>query len=609
MIILGISAYYHDSAAVLIDDNEILSAVQEERFSRKKGDSNFPTQAIQFCLKNSDLTIKDIDAIVYYEKPFIKFERLIETTFANAPRGFKMFKEFLPVWLKDKINIKQNILYNLKKIDKEFNFDAKKIYFSDHHLSHAASTFYTSNFNDAVVIVFDGVGEWKTTSISIAENNNIKPLKEINYPNSIGLLYSAFTYFCGFKVNSGEYKLMGLAPYGKPKYKETILENLIDLKDDGSFMLNQKYFNYNTGLTMTNEQFSKLFDIPRRKTPDENIDLIYADLASSIQQVTEEIILKIINFSKKFSNSKNLCLSGGVALNCVVNGKIHKNCNFKNIWIQPAAGDSGGALGAALAFRASKSENKKIFYNIKGSNFGPSFKEEEIRDVLEKENAVFHCLDENSLIKKISNQLKNEKIIGWFQDRMEYGPRALGFRSILADPRSSKMQKDLNLKIKFREGFRPFAPAIIDEECEKYFNFEASSDHMLYVATLHKKYLNSEKNSSNQDNILSIVNEKRSDFPAITHVDNSSRIQTVKKENNSKFYKLLKAYYDITGCPMLVNTSFNVRGEPIVCNPLDAFKCFMTTNLDVLVLENILLIKSEQVVNNYEALKFSYLKD
>ncbi len=591
MKILGISCFYHDSAAALIKNGEIINCVQEERFSRKKHDSNFPSNSIKFILEENNLKLNDIDYIVFYEKPFIKFERLIETYLHYVPKGFKSFKNALPIWIKEKLFQKIIIKDLLKDIDE--SYDKKNIFFSKHHYSHAASAFFPSSFKKALVVTFDGVGEWETTSVFLGEDNKLKPLKVINFPNSLGLLYSAFTYFCGFKVNSGEYKLMGLAPYGEAKFTKLIKENLIDIKEDGSFRLNDKYFNYSIGLTMTNTRFSKLFNVQPRKSGSK-IEEIYMDIAASIQVVIEEIILKMMSSLKNEFKIENLCLAGGVALNCVANGKIFKSKLFKNIWIQPASGDAGGALGAALGFYYENLNNNRLIDNLdkmKFSYLGPKFTNEKIKEDLKKLNGVFKECNDEEIIDITAKCLASGKVIGWFQDKMEFGPRALGNRSIIADPTSKDMQKKLNLKIKFREGFRPFAPIILEEKINEWFEYGMISPYMLLVDSLKK-----DKRKIKTDNFkgLEKLNTPRSEVQAITHVDFSARIQTVNNHSNIKFYKLLQKFNELKKIPILINTSFNVRGEPIVCTPSDAFKCFMATDMDILVLQNFILEKEKQ---------------
>ncbi len=595
--ILGISAFYHDSAAALIIDGKIVSAVQEERFSRKKHDSRYPFNSVEFVLNHSNLKLSQIDFIVFFEKPFLKFERLLETYVAFAPKGFASFCMSMPIWLKEKLFQKKFLFQKLKQHDENFK-DINKIYFSEHHYSHAASAFYPSPFKDAVILTLDGVGEWATTTVASGKDNEIKILKEIHFPHSIGLLYSAFTYYAGFKVNSGEYKVMGLAPYGEPKYKDTILKELIDLKEDGSFRLNMKYFNYATGLTMTNESFSNLFGQKVRDPKKDLLTQFHMDIAASIQAVTEEIVLKLITSISKENESQNLCMAGGVALNCVANGKILKNNIFKNIWIQPASGDAGGSLGAALAFWYQELENKRYPSSnndeMQGSYLGPSFSDDQVENILNSLGAKYEKKNEEDLIALIANELKNEKTVGWFQGRMEFGPRALGARSIIADPRSNKIKKELNLKIKFRESFRPFAPSVLREDLNNWFELNYDSPYMLFVSDV-KKNIQIPMNQEDKKLFgIDKLNVKRSSIPAVTHVDYSARIQTVHKETNPKYYNLIKKFKEITNCPVLVNTSFNVRGEPIVCTVEHAFKCFMGTNLDILVCENFLLYKKEQ---------------
>ena len=601
--ILGISAFYHDSAASLLINSEIIAAAQEERFSRKKHDSSFPFNSIKYVLKERKLNLNDVDYVIFYEKPLLKFERLLKTYVFSAPKGIQSYMRSIPLWLGEKIFQKKMIYHDLKKIDKNFN-GYNKIKFSEHHFSHAASAFYPSPFKEAIILTLDGVGEKATTTIAIGKENKIEIKKEIHFPHSLGLLYSAFTYYLGFKVNSGEYKVMGLAPYGVPKFKEKILKNLVEVREDGSFFLNMKYFNYQTGFTMISENFSKLFEKPVRKR-DQMLTQFHMDLAASIQVVLEEIILKICENVKMEYGITNLCLAGGVALNCVANGKILKKGIFENIWIQPAAGDAGGSLGAALGYWYQDLNMERVINKddeMKGSFLGPKFDNKEIQKVLDSLNANYHKKNDNELFDEVAINLKNNKTVGWFQGRMEFGPRALGGRSILGNPQSEKMQKELNLKIKFRESFRPFAPSIINEEVSNWFETKEKSPYMLLVANV-KKNKQIEMNSE-EKNLFGIdkLNIKRSSVPAITHVDYSSRIQTVHKETNPRFYKLINAFKNLTGCPILVNTSFNIRGEPIVGNVEDAFKCFMGTNLDILVCENFILFKDEQdkkLINDY----------
>ncbi len=591
--ILGISAFYHDSAAAIVVDGKIIAAAQEERFTRKKHDASYPFNAIEFVLRFSKTKLEEVDYIVFYEKPFLKFERLLETYVAFAPRGFKSFCMSIPLWLKEKLFQKNLIFNHLKRHDKNFK-DINKIHFSEHHLSHAASAFYPSPFNEALVLTADAVGEWATTSVAIGKENEIKMMKEIQFPHSLGLLYSAFTYYTGFKVNGGEYKLMGLAPYGEPKYKNLIIDNLIDIKKDGSFKLDQSYFEYSTGLKMTSEKFSKLFGKNPRDPKKEELTQFHMDIASSIQLVTEEVMLKITNSLHEEYKMDNLCLAGGVALNCVANGKILKNKKFKNIWIQPAAGDAGGALGAALGFWHIELKKNRIINkddDMHGSYLGPEYTQDEIEKRLKAKGANFKILKEDKLIEETLSALTQGKAIGWFQGRMEFGPRALGARSIIADSRSETMQKKLNLKVKYRESFRPFAPSILREDLSNWFDLNYDSPYMLLVANVSKNKCR--KMTENEEQLFGIdkLNIKRSEIPAVTHVDYSARIQTVHKETNPKYYKLLSEFKKKTGCPVLVNTSFNIRGEPIVGSPEDAFNCFMGTEMDVLVIGNCYLSK------------------
>ena len=593
--ILGISAFYHDSAAAIVVDGNIIAAAQEERFSRKKHDPRYPFNAVKYVLEESNLSLNEVDHIVFFEKPFLKFERLLETYMAFAPKGFKSFSLSMPIWLREKLFQKKFLFDKLKAHDKNFN-DIKKIKFSEHHYSHAASAFFPSPFKEAIILTLDGVGEWATTTVAIGKKNKLEIIKEIHFPHSIGLLYSAFTYYTGFKVNSGEYKLMGLAPYGKPIFKDIILDKLIDLKEDGSFKLDMKYFNYATGLTMTNNNFSKIFGYPVRDPKKDLLTQFHMDIAASIQSVTEEIVLRITkNILLKYK-IKNLCLAGGVALNCVANGKILKEKIFENIWIQPAAGDAGGSLGAALAYWHHELEKPREDFKdkMKGSFLGPKFEDGLIEQKLKSLKAKYKKYRGEEIISLIAKELSNKKIVGWFQGRMEFGPRALGGRSILADPRSEKMQKELNLKIKFRESFRPFAPSILREDVNEWFELNNESPYMLLVSEVKKdKQI---KMNAEDEKLFGIdkLNVKRSTVPAITHVDYSARIQTVHKETNQRYYDLIKEFKKNTNCPILVNTSFNVRGEPIVCSVEDAFNCFMGTNLDILVIEDFVLFKNQQ---------------
>ncbi len=602
--ILGISAFYHDSAASLLVNGDIIAAAQEERFSRKKHDPTYPFNAVNYVLSEGKLKLSEVDHIVFFEKPFLKFERLLETYMAFAPKGFKSFSLSMPIWLREKLFQKKFLFEKLQQHDGEFK-DINKIKFSEHHYSHAASAFYPSPFKEAVVLTLDGVGEWATTTLAVGNENKLEMKKEIHFPHSLGLLYSAFTYYTGFKVNSGEYKVMGLAPYGKPKYKDLIINELMDLKEDGSFKLNMKYFNYATGLTMTNKSFSTLFGHPVRDPKKDLLNDFHMDIASSVQAVIEEIVIRLTKNIASEYKIKNLCLAGGVALNCVANGKILREKNFKNIWIQPAAGDAGGSLGAALAYwhHELKKPRENFKDQMKGAYLGPKFSEHHIEDQLKKLKAKYTKKNANEISSIIAKELSNNKTVGWFQGRMEFGPRALGGRSILADPRSEKMQKELNLKIKFRESFRPFAPSVLREELSNWFELNCDSPYMLLVSDIKK---DKQINMSEDDKKLfgiDKLNIKRSSIPAITHVDYSARIQTVHKETNPKYYNLLNEFKKITGCPVLVNTSFNVRGEPIVCSIENAFNCFMGTNLDILVIEDFILIKNDQdksLINDYK---------
>ena len=589
--ILGISAYYHDSAVALIKNGEIIYASQEERFSRIKHDSSFPKLALTDLLKFCEIKISEIDAIIFYDKPFLKFERLIETYLAFAPQGFRQFLIAMPIWIKEKLFMKRLLSDEIKKFDKTFS--DSKLFFSEHHMSHAASAFYPSPFEEAMILTADGVGEWTTTSVAKGKHNSIKILKEIHFPHSIGLLYSAFTYYLGFRVNSGEYKVMGLAPYGDPIYTNLIKKELIDIKDDGSFRLNQNYFEYAKGFRMINQKFIKLFG-NKNRISESKIEKFHMDVAASIQKVTEDVIINIVSNLKKEYGLNNLCMAGGVALNCVINGIIVKKKIFKNLWIQPASGDAGGAIGGALAYWYNQKKNIRKVYKfdqMKGSYLGPSFSERYIKNTLQKIGADFKKVSKKNLISIVAKDLSKGKSVGWFQGRMEFGPRALGNRSILADPRNKSMQKNLNLKIKYRESFRPFAPSILFEEQSNWFDLNKPSPYMLLVGMIkkQKRVLNKTKNIN-----LEKINEIRSCIPAVTHVDYSARIQTVHNDTNKIFTQLLKAFKKLTGVPILVNTSFNIRGEPIVCRPDDAFKCFMGTDLDILVIENFILRKTQQ---------------
>lgn len=591
MLLLGISCYYHDSAAAILQDGIILAAAQEERFSRIKHDQGFPHNAIEFCLKEAGCTIDEVEIVAFYDKPFLKFERLLESYLAYAPFGLRSAWKGLPIWIKEKLWISDRIKSELK-------YDGKLL-FPEHHQSHASSAFFPSPFREAAILTMDGVGEWTTTSISRGHQNKIDLIAEQIFPHSIGLLYSAFTYFTGFKVNSGEYKLMGLAPYGNPIYADLIYDHLIDLKADGSFTMNQQYFNYTSGLTMTNKKFANLFGGPPRKaeSPITQRDM---DLAASIQQVTEEIVFRSAMHAKKITGSKNLCLAGGVALNCVSNGKLKASGEFENIWVQPSSGDAGGALGAAMFAWFQYLEQDRTVDStdlMKGSYLGPYWKQNEIESWISKDNLKATFYENEKLYPTIANYIANGRVVGWFQDRMEFGPRALGNRSILGDPRSEQMQKVLNLKIKFRESFRPFAPSVLEEKVSNYFDFEGESPYMLMVADVKKIRLN---NLKEQKTGFDKLYQKRSELPAITHVDNSARIQTVSKKTNPKYHRLISEFEKLTGCPVLINTSFNVRGEPIVCTPNDAYRCFMRTNMDVLVIGNHVFLKEEQPIHNHD---------
>jgi carbamoyltransferase len=599
--ILGISAYYHDSAAALLENNTLAAAAQEERFTRIKHDSSFPVHAVTYCLTEAGIDYTDLKAIVFYDKPFLKFERILDTYLHFSPYGLPSFLKAIPLWIKKKIWLKALIEEHFPG----FNGD---ILFTRHHQAHAASAFYPSPFERSAIVTVDGVGEWTTTSIGLGEGNRTTILKEIRFPHSLGLLYSAFTYFCGFKVNSGEYKLMGLAPYGEPVYTDLIREKLIDIREDGSFHLNMSYFDYAAGLKMTGSKFNKLFGAAPRKVH-EPLDQIHMDLARSVQEITDDIMLKISRYAGKLTGSENLCLAGGVALNCVANRYILESGLFKNIWIQPAAGDAGGAPGAALAAYYEYFDHKRTVIKPdaqKGSLLGPSYSDSEIGAFLDKYSVCCHKLPWNELVETAACHLKDQKVVGWFQGRMEFGPRALGNRSILADPRSPEMQKQLNLKIKYRESFRPFAPAVLDEFKTEYFNTSAESPYMLLISDVNmNKRLQSDETKKGLDKLHQI----RSQIPAVTHVDYSARLQTVRKDVNPRFHELINAFYNLTACPVLVNTSFNVRGEPIVNTPEDAFRCFMNTEMDVLVIGSYMVLKSEQKSVNKEDWKIQYEMD
>ncbi len=597
--ILGISAFYHDSAACILKDGKIIAAAQEERFTRKKHDPSYPYNAIEFVLEYSNLRLHNVDQIVFFEKPFLKFERLLETYVAFAPKGFVSFSKAMPLWIKEKLFQKNYLFNKLKEHDEKYQSD-KNIFFSDHHLSHAASAFFPSPYNEAVILTADGVGEWATTTVAVGKGNNLEIKKEIHFPHSLGLLYSAFTYYTGFKVNSGEYKLMGLAPYGNPIYENKVKE-LVDIKDDGTFRLDHKYFNYATGLTMTNEKFDKLFGQKPRDPKNENITQFHMDIAASIQKVTEEIMIKLARSIRKEYDIKNLCLAGGVALNCVANGKILEEKIFDNIWIQPAAGDAGGSLGAALAFwHLEEGNERKVNINddMQGSYLGNEFDQDKIENELKFLGANFETLEYQDMINKTSEFLSNGKAIGWFQGRMEFGPRALGGRSILADPRSDKIQKNLNLKVKYRESFRPFAPSVLLEDAPDWFDIDTQSPYMLLVAKINSKKKIEMTEEQKKFFGIDKLNVKRSEIPAVTHVDYSARVQTVNKYTNKHYFDLISKFKEKTGCPVVVNTSFNVRGEPIVNTPTDAFNCFMGTELDYLVIGNCVLDKKKQNASN-----------
>jgi carbamoyltransferase len=605
MRILGISAYYHDSAAALTVDGRVVAAAQEERFTRKKHDSSFPHHAIKACLETAGIKPGELHCVAFYDKPFLKFERLLETYLAFAPRGFTSFREALPVWVKDKLFQRSAILKELKALSPRVNWEPKLL-FSEHHLSHAASAFYPSPFQRAAVLTMDGVGEWTTTSLALGEGRALRVMREIQFPHSLGLLYSAFTYYTGFKVNSGEYKVMGLAPYGQPRYVQKIRDHLIDIKDDGSFRLNLNYFDYCTGLTMTNERFDELFGGPRRR-PEERLTQREMDLAASIQAVTEEVVLKLALGIARETGEKNLCLAGGVALNCVANGKLLRKKYFERLWLQPAAGDAGGALGAALvAHHLHKGIERTVEGGLdamQGGYLGPQFALDDIQRRLTKAGAVFETLDDQGLVEACARDLAEGRALGWFQGRMEFGPRALGARSILGDARSPTMQKTLNLKVKYRESFRPFAPSVLAEDAAQWFEIHCESPYMLLVADVAKE--RRIPMTEEQQRLFGIdkLNVPRSSIPAVTHVDYSARVQTVHRETNPRYWSLINAFRERTGCPVIVNTSFNVRGEPIVGSPEDAFRCFMGTEIETLAVGNCLLRKEKQnpaLKRNYE---------
>lgn len=593
--ILGISAYYHDSAAALVVDGQVVAAAQEERFTRKKHDSNFPEHAVKYCLEEAGIELSDVDHVAFYDKPFLKFERLMETYAAFAPRGFRSFAMAMPLWLKEKLFQKKLLTDQLREIEPQFT--AERLLFSEHHQSHAASAFFPSPFEEAVVLTADGVGEWATTSVAIGRGNTLETVKEIHFPHSLGLLYSAITYYIGFRVNSGEYKVMGLAPYGAPRFKDLILENLLDLKEDGSFQLNMEFFDYCTGLTMTNDKFSDLFGEPVRG-PEALLTPFHMDVAASVQAVTEEVMLTMTRSLAAETGIRNLCLAGGVALNCVANGEILRDGSFDEIWIQPAAGDAGGSVGAALAAYHQHLEQPRklngVLDGMSGSYLGPSFEQSDVEARLTAAGAKFETLDDTALVTRTAEALADEQAIGWFQGRMEFGPRALGNRSIIGDPRSPKMQKTLNLRVKFRESFRPFAPSVLREDVADWFELDGDSPYMLLVADVQE---NIRREMTEEEQALfgiEKLNVVRSELPAVTHVDYSARIQTVHEETNPRYHALINAFKAKTGCPVVVNTSFNVRGEPIVGTPEDAFRCFMGTDIEVLVVGNCFLRKEDQ---------------
>ncbi len=594
--ILGISAYYHDSAAALLRDGEVIAAAQQERFTRKKHDERFPAEAISYCLEEGGIKLTDLDHVVFYDKPLVKFERLLETYLSYAPQGFRSFVRAMPIWLKEKLYLKTTLKRELSTLAGIKEKELPALMFAGHHQSHAASAFYFSPYEEAVVLCLDGVGEWATTSAWRGKGKELKPLWEIDFPHSLGLLYSAFTYFTGFKVNSGEYKLMGLAPYGEPKYVDVIMDNLIDLKEDGTFKLDMQYFNYCTGLTMTNDKFAELFGGPAR-TAETEITQREMDLAASIQKVTEEVVMRLAKTLHRETGIKNLCLAGGVALNCVSNGIVERDGPFDSIWIQPAAGDAGGALGAAAVIwheyldqeRTSNGKDK-----MRGSYLGPRFDADEVRKQLEAAGAIYEELPDAQLMPRLAEILDTENVVGWMRGPMEFGPRALGGRSIIGDPRSAKMQSVMNLKIKYRESFRPFAPSVLDYRVSDFFEQKTASPYMLIVAPVKEELRISLTEEQQKLFGIEKLNLKRSELPAITHVDYSARIQTVHKETNPGYYAVLEAFNERTDCGVLVNTSFNVRGEPIVCTPEDAYRCFMRTEMDYLVVENFLLDKRQQ---------------
>ena len=603
--ILGISAYYHDSAAALVVDGEIVAAAQEERFSRRKHDPRYPRNAVDYVLREGGLRLDQVDHVAFYDKPFLKFERLIETYVASVPRGWQSFRMAMPIWMKEKLFQKNMLFKELEQHEGGFP-DKSRLLFAEHHFSHAASAFYPSPFDEAVVLTLDGVGEWATTTVGVGRGKDLSVLKEIHFPHSIGLLYSAFTYYTGFRVNSGEYKVMGLAPYGEPRFKERILDKIVDLKEDGSYRLNMEYFNYTTGLTMTNDRFAALFGEPVRKPDTELLTQFHMDIAASVQAVTEEIILRLTRSVAAEYGIPNLCLAGGVALNCVANGKILRDGAFENIWIQPAAGDAGGAVGAALAvWHVEQGRERRVRRpdGMKGAFLGPSFSQAEIDRALAAAGAVFETVPEAEMIARTAAALAGEKAVGWFQGRMEFGPRALGGRSIIADPRSETMQKTLNLKVKYRESFRPFAPSVLREDVAACFELDQDSPYMLLVAGVQPRLRIEMTEAERALFGIDQLNVRRSTIPAVTHVDYSARVQTVHADTNPLYHAVISKFKELTGCPVVVNTSFNIRGEPIVCSVEDAFRCFMGTGLDLLVCGNSLLYKPDQdpdLLQNYE---------
>jgi carbamoyltransferase len=608
--ILGISSFYHDSSAALVVDGEIIAAAQEERFSRIKHDSSYPTNAINYVLGEADLTLDQVDYVAFYDKPFLKFERLLESYVAFAPKGFKQFTMAMPIWLREKLFLKSQLIAELTKLDPEFQVG--KLLFGEHHFSHAASAFFPSPYEEAIVLTLDGVGEWATSSVMIGKGNKLDVIKEILFPHSLGLLYSAFTYYTGFRVNSGEYKLMGLAPYGVPKYKDLILEELIDVKEDGSFRIDQSYFNYATGFTMTNRKFSKLFGEPVRRAESDELTQFHMDIAASVQSVTEDVVLRMTRALSIEYGIENLCMAGGVSLNCVANGEILRDQGFKNVWVQPAAGDAGGALGVALAVWHKELDKPRVVRSIdgmKGAYLGPNYSQEAIEKELCRCAAKFTVVTEDIAVEHSAMSIAEGKAVGWFQGRMEFGPRALGNRSILADPRSVIAQKTLNLKVKYRESFRPFAPSVLAEDLSDWFELKGESPYMMFVDGVKKEKRRQMNDDEQKMFGIEKLNVVRSEIPAVTHVDYSARIQTVHRETNPKYHKLISRFKEITGCPVLVNTSFNVRGEPIVCSPEDAFRCFMGTDIELLVIGNCLLKKDDQEQSLIEDYRQKYVLD